>query len=262
LNNWAIWYQNGGRPDSAEVLYRRAIEADRKIFGPQSRQVAMRLNNLGSLAISKGRFQTERRWLLEAISILDGEEGVGVVLGAAHTNLGKAAFFEDNLGEAEREFFEGQRFFVEVFGSSHPFPAVSDGYLGRVYGKKGNLEAATALFEKAIGVFSDPQPQMASRLVPVETWYGLFLHEKGSDRGLRLLRSAVERAREHLAVQSAERAEAEAALGICLMESGSAAEGSEYLRSGYERLTAVKGESHPTTAWARAALVQLESTGL
>jgi tetratricopeptide (TPR) repeat protein len=254
LNDWAVWHQTSGRPDSAEVYYLMAIEVDRKTLGPRSSSLATRLNNLASLSIAQGRFAFAEEMLEESIDILGAVENSGLSLAAAHTNMGHAAFFQQNYEAAETEYQEGRRLFVSQFGENHPYPAVSDSYLGRLYWKSRRTAEAVFRLQRAQDAFEPLQPSLADRLTAVETWYGCLLNEQGSDRGAVLLRAAVARAREHLPEGSVERAEAETALGIYLIDKGSRDEGLPYLEAGYEGLSAACGENHPLRLWVEAAL--------
>ena len=98
-----------------------------------------------------------------------------------------------------------------LYGEEHPYTAVADSYLGRLYAWSGRRELAIQRFKMSSGVLSGYQPVLTDRLAAVETWYGRMLDEEASPDAEPMLRSAVARSQEHLEEGNWARAEAEAA---------------------------------------------------
>lgn len=253
LNNWAIWLENNGQPDSAETLYEQTLEINRRVLG-RSEGLATQLNNIGRLALDRGRLDEANAYLTEAADILRGIDGSDLPLAATLTNLGLAAFLSGDYETAAARYLEGRSVFKRRFGPDHSYVAIADSYVGRALWKLGKTAEADRRLRRAITVLEKNQPAMASRLVSARTWYGRMIMETDPAAGEALLRSATDLAADQLTNQSPERGEAEVALGICLMRRHATEEGELRLRSGYERLLAEHGKDHPLTQWAMAAL--------
>jgi serine/threonine-protein kinase len=254
INNWAIWLEGRGQPDSAEALYAEALEIDRKTLAPTSPDLASRYNNIGRLALNRGRLGEAEAYLNEAAAILRQSEASDLQLAAAITNLGLAAFLREDYAEAEARYREGRAMFVRRFGEDHVYTAVADSYIGRTLWQTGRLAEAERLLARAAGVFEAHQPSLAPRLAATRTWYGRLLAERDPARAEEQLRAALDVAAEHLVENSPARGEAETALGQCLVKRGANEEGMMRLESGYTRLLAAHGERHPMTQWALSSL--------
>jgi len=254
LNNWAIWLDNNGMPDSAEVVYREALAIARRRLGPDAEGLAMPLNNIGKLALHRGRIDSALAYLGEAAGLLRGGEGSATPLAATVLNLGLAEFLQGHYAAAESYYREGRALFAGRFGEDHEFVAIADAYVGRALWMQGRTAEAERRLTRAMRAFERDQPRLASRLVAARTWCGRMWLERDPGRGEAMLRSAVALAREHLPAHSAERGEAMVALGAHLQSRGSAEEGVLLARDGYMCLLAAHGESHPMTRWAVAAL--------
>ncbi len=253
LNNWAIWLEREGLPDSAETVYRRALAIGRRTLAGQ-RGLATQLNNIGRLALRRGRVDSARTYLSEAIGLLHASEGSDLPVAAAMTNLGLAAYLQGDYAGAEALYREGRAIFVRLFGPHHVYVAVADSYIGRALWREGRPEEAEKRLTAAIRVFEKHLPAQTPRLVAARTWAGRLWMDTDPERAEKRLRVAVDMARADLPEKSAERGEAEVALGICLARRGAREEGTLLVQEGYRSLLAVHGEQHPMTRWAMAAL--------
>lgn len=251
LNNWAAWLEREGRPDSARVLYERSLEISRRTLGAGSGGLATPLNNLGRLELNRGQMEAARAHLAEAAGLLRGREGSDTPLAGALMNLGLAAFLQDDYVTAEARYREGRALFEHRFGADHAYVAIADSYLGRTLWKQGRTAEAERRLARATTVLERHQPAMASRLVAALTWAGRLRMEANPGQGELKLRAAVALARERLPEHSAERGEAEVALGTCLRERGAPEEGSALVNAGYGSLLTAHGATHPMTLWAR-----------
>src|SRR5437588_512882 len=68
-DNTARAYQMQGRYQEAEALYRRALAAREKLFGPDDPRVAAILNNQGALYYTTGRYAAAESLLRRALTI-------------------------------------------------------------------------------------------------------------------------------------------------------------------------------------------------
>jgi len=253
LNNWAIWLERAGLPDSAAAVYRRSLLIARRTLAG-TRGLATQLNNMGRLSLTRGQVDSARAYLSEAIELLGTSEGSDLPVAASMLNLGTADYLQGDYAGAEAHYRDGRSLFVRLYGPDHVYVAVADSYIGRALWKQARTTEAERLLTRSMRVFEKQLPALAPRLVAARTWAGRLWMDDDPARAEERLRDAVELAREQLSQNSAERGEAEVALGVCLTRRGAREEGTLLLQQGYESLRAVHGEAHPLTQWAMTEL--------
>ena len=105
LHNFAAIQHVQRKYSQAEILYRQALAAAEKMFGPNNQEIALLLNNLGLLLADAGRRQEAGPNLERAVAIWEG------ALGSNHPDLARAltnlaAFYcaAGELGKSEPLF--------------------------------------------------------------------------------------------------------------------------------------------------------------
>jgi CHAT domain-containing protein len=121
LNNLAGLYQEQGRYDEAEPLYREALEGMREALGPRHPDTLVSLNNLAVVYDVQGRYGDAEPLYREAL------EGMREVRGSRHpdtvVSLNNLAFVYQTMGrygEAEPLYLEALQTGREVLGPRHP----------------------------------------------------------------------------------------------------------------------------------------------
>ena len=120
LNNLALLYDNLGRLDEAEALYRRALAIAEKSLGPDHPDIANRLINLGSLLRDMNRRSEAEPLLRRALKI--DEKSFGPVHPNVARDLDSLAGLLEADGFVEAELLYGRAIAIEEasFGPDHP----------------------------------------------------------------------------------------------------------------------------------------------
>ena len=121
LNNLAGLYRSQGRYEAAEPLYRRSLEIDEKVYGPDHPSTATSLNNLAALYRSQGRYEAAEPLYRRSLEIRER------LLGADHphtasslNNLAVLHGYQNRWGEAERLLLRALEIRVQKLGEVHP----------------------------------------------------------------------------------------------------------------------------------------------
>jgi len=135
---------------AAESLYRAALEADRRHFGPEHEDVATDLNNLGGLLATEGRLDEALAVHREALAMRRR------VLPPGHSeipySLANLAFVIDRLGrlgEADSLYRESIAMRRRIYPEGHPILAATLRELGALEVRRQNYDSADTLLREA-----------------------------------------------------------------------------------------------------------------
>ena len=256
LNNLGSVLRRTGRLAEAETVYRDALAAARRVFGPAHPQLTRTINNLAVTLMEKGDFtsaETCGREALEMTRKLHGAEHPDIALQLS--NLGSmvgARGDTDGWVSMAQEALDMRR---KLFGPEHEQVAMSLVGLGRALEQKMEPSAARPLYEEALRiqrkVYGDEHPRVADVLGNLAE-----LHFAGGDR-----EGSEPLAREALAIREKALGESHpdtgsslAMLGSIRMEGGSSEEAEGLLRRGLAVLAKSLPAGHWRVAEARSRL--------
>jgi len=97
LNNIANSYSNGGKIDSAQVYYEKAVEIARKLSAEQ--EIANNLVNLSAIYYDKSMFDKAHKAVVEAIELYNKKNTIST-LSLAYTILAKIYAQQNNFDQA------------------------------------------------------------------------------------------------------------------------------------------------------------------
>ena len=146
-NNLAGIYRTLGRYPEAEILFKRAMEIDKKILGANHPSTAISIDNLATLYRIQGKYSEAEQLLKRALQIFQD------VLGPDHLDTGVcldnlASFYslQRKYREAEPLFERSQSISEKVLGSDHPSTATSMNNLANIYQQQGKYSKAEEIY--------------------------------------------------------------------------------------------------------------------
>ena len=153
LNNLAALYNDQGRYEAVEPLYRRALAIREKVFGPDHPDVALSLNNLAELYHNQGRYEAAEPLHRRALAIW--EKALGPDHPDVATSLNNLAGLYHQRGRyeaAEPLYKRALAIDEKVFGPEHPDIALSLSNFAELYRAQGRYEAAEPLHKRALAI--------------------------------------------------------------------------------------------------------------
>ncbi|MEM1207375.1 MAG: tetratricopeptide repeat protein, partial [Acidobacteriota bacterium] len=149
-----LLFEEEGRFAEAEAEFRRALEAQTRLYPEGHSAVAETLRCIASVLYTQGRLEDAeaygRRSLEMARRFLGGEHpGVGTT----HNLLGLVLLKQKRLDEAEASFREALKLHRDGFGGQHPQVAGDLSNLAQVQTERGDLVAAEAQMREALAIY-------------------------------------------------------------------------------------------------------------
>lgn len=133
-----------------------AIVASR---GAEHPDVVDALVNLGAAQSDLGRLDLSHERYVEALRILEAAYGPDDIRSSwLHNNIGAVLLERGELASAKASVERALALRIEYFGDAHPVVASCQYNLGEIEAKKGNAEAALALFDQAHTIFAKNDP--------------------------------------------------------------------------------------------------------
>ena len=161
-------YEELGKFEPAEVMFRRAIELQQT--GNDQRKRAVLMSGLGSALIGQALFSEAQETLEDALAIQRGILGDGPHAEVATTIQSLADTHED-LGhhvKAKELTLQALEMRKQLFGETHDDVANSYLYLGNAQGALGDFPAAQESYEEAVRIYKsihgERHPRVASAL--------------------------------------------------------------------------------------------------
>ena len=168
-NSWGYHLYMIADYAGAQATYERALAFDERAFGADHPEVAVDVNNLGSVLESMGDYAGAKAAFERALAIFSQH------LGADHPNV---ATLHNNLGEVLRQMgdYAGAQAAYEralaiderAFGADHPNVAIRVNNLGMVMQAQGNYAGAQVAYEQALAIderaFGADHPNVAIRV--------------------------------------------------------------------------------------------------
>ena len=153
LNFLALAYNDLGRYDEAELLFREVVKIDAEVLGKDHPNYALGLNNLAGLLSSTGRHDEAEPLLRKALEI------AAKTVGKEHQNYTSGL---DNLAgllrrtgrydEAELFYREALKIDEKVFGIDHPNYALGLNNLAALLKNMGRYDEAEPLYREMLEI--------------------------------------------------------------------------------------------------------------
>jgi tetratricopeptide (TPR) repeat protein len=212
-------YKAGDRADEAEALLKEALAINRRALGENHPAVADNIGNLAIIARDRGDLAEAERLLRQGLAIdraIYGREHVTVAfdlneLAAVFRARGQPdsaiPLLRDALGQSRR-----------LVGETHRNTLAVTTHLAKALRESGRLAEAELLFRDAFEHFESDNADTRVLRLTAQTGLGRTLTGRGrASEALPLLEEAVRDSRTHLGVEHWRTADAELALGECLV---------------------------------------------
>ena len=162
--------------DKAMMLYQRALNITKTEYGEKHPDVAISLNNIGSVYSDRGDYGKALEYHDEALKIwteLFGQTNPGVA--TSLSNIGLVYSARGDYGKALEYFDEALKIRTELFGQTNPGVANSLNNIGSVYYDRGDYGKALEHFDEALKIrtelFGQTHPDVANSLSNIGSVY-------------------------------------------------------------------------------------------
>ncbi len=199
-----VHYDKGEAYETAEQLYRQALDVMGKAVGKQDPALTDIQSKLGILLVQTGRFDEADAIFREALATRRRELGNDNPRTAESVN--NLAVFLGIVGRYEEAlplFRESLDIRLLVLGEDHPDTGESLNNLGRLLRETGDLEGAERLYRQGLEIWRARFGEGAPRVAFMMNNLGVVLLEQGElDEAARYLRRALAVRRDKLAPDS------------------------------------------------------------
>ncbi|MCH9647893.1 MAG: serine/threonine-protein kinase [Deltaproteobacteria bacterium] len=180
LNVLALPIEARGQLETAEALFRESLALTRKASGATDLDVAMVINNLGTLQHSRKDLAAAEALYLEAQGIFIKVLGPDhPTLLAIYSNLARVAWERGQSVVAETRFREALELATELFGENHPLVANLSIPLARTLLSQGKAAQGEALVRSALEIYRELPPEKPWRIASAEATLGGCLSSRG-----------------------------------------------------------------------------------
>jgi serine/threonine-protein kinase len=244
---------------AAETLYRRALAINRELRGEDHPDVAIELLSLAMALQGQSRLAEAEPLFTQSIDILRR------VNGPQHphtiTALGNYGWFLQIKGElehAERVLREVLALDRAKLGERHAYVGHDKSSLADVLYEQGRLAEAEQLYRDALTIFDATLPASHQYVAAALVGLARIFAERGDEFRVRaFVDRAVSIWRKELPADHWRVANAQATLGLCLLNQKDYAEAERILLASHATLEAQRGANDPDTRRVRAWLVRL-----
>lgn len=235
-----------GRMSEAEPLMREALPMTEGWEGEEAQARGALLHNLAQARGELGDPVEQRRFLGQAIAVLESLPEARLDLATAYNNLGNSLREEGRLGEAEAAIQRSLEIRLEAFGRQHPHVVHSLAALAGVVSMRNDHERAEWLARDALELYTVLVPSGGrERYGPLISLGGALLRAGRAAESIPCLRELVELCRSSQAPGATRTIQAEAMLGVALAESGELQQGREMLLRAMAELGRTHAPGHP-----------------
>ena len=261
VNKLGVELGNEGLHAQALLLFREALELNRKFLGNEHKQVAVNLGNLAWSHSELGDHSSAVAARREALAVqrkLHRNESSQVA--GALNMLGVAVAWSGDLAAAAEAFRETLEIHRELGGEDSPDTAMAKRNLAGTLVELGQLGEAEQLAREALAHFRRVHGDRYLNTAGVMRVLGLVLVKKGqAEQAESILRDCVDALRS-LSLPEADAwrlARAESTLGECLTALQRFDEAEPVLVGAYEALLGAKGEAFAATVTALQRVITL-----
>jgi eukaryotic-like serine/threonine-protein kinase len=241
-----------GHYDLSDSLYRRALEINRRLYGPRHPLVSEELGNLGSIQQDLGYYQKAEAFDRQALDIdraYYGEESPTTA--KSLRMLGRALLYQKKYDDAEAALQEALAIQEKAFGPAHPEVADTVNELGNLASLRGNYEEAEKRFLREADIYRSVYGDH-HYLVAIALSNVAYAHMNMKDyaRAEQLFRDVVRRFTETLSADNVNTGIARIKLGRTLLRENRFQEASVETLAGYQILAK---QASPSIGFLQAA---------
>jgi eukaryotic-like serine/threonine-protein kinase len=241
-----------GHYDLSDSLYRRALEINRRLYGPRHPLVSEELGNLGSIQQDLGYYQKAEAFDRQALDIdraYYGEESPTTA--KSLRMLGRALLYQKKYDDAEAALQEALAIQEKAFGPAHPEVADTVNELGNLASLRGNYEEAEKRFLRETDIYRSVYGDHHC-LVAIALSNVAYAHMNMKDyaRAEQLFRDVVRRFTETLSADNVNTGIARIKLGRTLLRENRFQEASVETLAGYQILAK---QASPSIGFLQAA---------
>jgi len=154
LNNVGLLFRRKGRFGDAEPLFRRAVEIEESVHGPDHPVVAVVLGNLAELLVETGRLSEAEPLMLRALAIHHTTTGLGHPDTAPGLiNFATLLRTTNRHGDAEPLIRSALAIDEATFGRDHPRVARDLNHLAGLLGATDRIREAEPLSRRALAIY-------------------------------------------------------------------------------------------------------------
>ena len=247
-----------GHYELSESLYRRALEINRKLYGPRHPLVAEELGNLGAIQQDLGYYQKAEAFDRQALDIdraYYGEESPTTA--KSLRMLGRALLYQKKYDDAETALEEAVAIQERAFGPAHPEVADTVNELGNLASLRGNYEKAEKRFQREADIYRSVYGDH-HYLVAIALSNVAYAHMNMKDyaRAEQIFRDVVRRFTETLSADNVNTGIVRIKLGRTLLRENRFQEASVETLAGYQILAK---QASPSIGFLQAARKDLAS---
>ena len=246
LNNLGWFLLEEGDWAAAEPFLREGLELHRKTLGEKHPRFAGSLVNWGRVLQERGDYTEAGKYYEQALTVLQGtNSGHTFSTAKAEANLGQLRLDQGNYVEAEKYSRQARDLRRQLGGDDNPDVASSLIDVGVARSFQGDLPGAETLLRQALDVRRKILSPGHARIVAAQVRLGEVLTVEGkTPEAEPLLQDAVHSVHASpFPLTPWQAAEAENALGACLMATGRHGAGESLIRSSLPLL-----RTHPQAA--------------
>lgn len=239
----------------AEKCFKEGLELRRKLFGKDSTEVGLSLNNLGVLYRRMGRLEEAERHYREALAIRRRDTESRLPLARTLQNLAVVMRGLGRYPEAEELLTEAIAIKSEELGADHPSAAISVHNLALVYKSQGRFAESKEQYRRSLRIrrasVGDLHPATAMTLDNL----GVLHLDLGEHKEARpLLEEALEIRRQVLPADHTDLARSYHNLGALSFSAGDPVEAEGLFRRAAEIQSQALGEDHSLTLYYQSSL--------
>jgi eukaryotic-like serine/threonine-protein kinase len=241
-----------GHYDLSDSLYRRALEINRRLYGPRHPLVSEELGNLGSIQQDLGYYQKAEAFDRQALDIDRAYYGEDSPTTAKSLRmLGRALLYQKKYDDAEAALQEALAIQEKAFGPAHPEVADTVNELGNLASLRGNYEEAEKRFLREADIYRSVYGDH-HYLVAIALSNVAYAHMNMKDyaRAEQLFRDVVRRFTETLSADNVNTGIARIKLGRTMLRENRFQEASVETLAGYQILAK---QASPSIGFLQAA---------
>lgn len=181
LKNLSRGFYRNDNDQKGDSLLLLALNASKHFHGEQDVNTASILGDLGMYKMTRAEYEEARNYYNQSLEIKEavyGEEGHPNYT-ATLTNLAVLEKQLKNFSVAESLFIKTMQIDEKMFGSDHPYVAMSKSHLAGIYMETGNLEKSRKFREEAMEIYLDSYGPDHYYLAAMYLNYGKLLSLQG-----------------------------------------------------------------------------------
>jgi tetratricopeptide (TPR) repeat protein len=156
LNETGVYLKGRAQFAEAKDMFERALAIDESTYGPDHPDVAIDVNNLGSVLQALGDMEGAKKMYERALAIDESTYGPDHPTVAIRVNnLGSVLQALGDMEGAKKMYERALAIDESTYGPDHPDVAIDVNNLGLVLKALGDLKGAKKMYERALSIFTE-----------------------------------------------------------------------------------------------------------